>query len=177
MVVGGVQSASRVLANSVFQGTVLGPPLWNIFYRDADGAVHRHGFTDVVFVHDFNSWKRFRAGTEAEEIIAACRACQASIHEWGRANSAKFDPSKESFHILHRARSHGGDFLLLGILFDCELRMGSAVNIIAREAGWRLKAILRPRRFFDRRELVNLYKSQILSYIEAGKSAIYHAAP
>ena len=45
-----------------------------------------------------------------------------------------------------------------------------------REAGWRLQAILRPRRFFLLIELVRLYKSLVLSYIESGTAAYYHAA-
>ena len=35
----GARSQERVLRNQVFQGTVLGPPLWNVFYEDAQSAV------------------------------------------------------------------------------------------------------------------------------------------
>ncbi len=177
VVVNGDSSAERILANSVFQGTVLGPPLWNLFYLDACLAVRRLEFTDVVFADDFNAWKTFTQGTAIDDMLAECLQCQDSLHSWGRANSVKFDPSKESFHVLHRTRAHGDDFLLLGILFDCELRMHSAVSRLSREAGWRLQAILRPRRFFHERDLVNLYKSLVLSYIESGVPAYCHAAP
>ncbi len=175
VVVNGAQSTTRVLANSVFQGTVLGPPLWNLFYLDAFRAVRGRGFVDVVFADDFNAWKRFVGGTSMADILSECSGCQRSLHEWGRANSVKFDAGKESFHVLHRSRAHGDEFLLLGVLFDCELRMKSAASRIAREAGWRLHAILRPRRFFGERELVNLYKSLVLSFIESGMPAYYHA--
>ncbi len=177
VVVGGDASIPRVLANSVFQGTVFGPPLWNLFYLDASLAVRKLDFTDVVFADDFNSWKSFSSGTALADMLDECRQCQSSLHSWGRANSVKFDPTKESFHILHRQRSHGDDFLLLGILFDCELRMHSAISRLAREAGWRLQAILRPRRFFRQFELMNLYKALVLSYLESGLSAYFHAAP
>ncbi len=177
VVVGGDASAERVLANSVFQGTVLGSPLWNLFYLDAFMSVRNLDFTDVVFADDFNAWKKFAQGTPLEAMLEACSACQSSLHTWGRANSVKFDSTKESFHILHRTRSHGDDFLLLGIIFDCELRMHGAISRLAREAGWRLQAILRPRRFFSEREIVNLYKSLVLSYLESGLPAYYHAAP
>ena len=36
VVVSGFESIDEVLANSVFQGTVLGPALWNLFYSDAN---------------------------------------------------------------------------------------------------------------------------------------------
>ena len=177
VIVGGESSIPRVLANSVFQGTVLGPPLWNLFYLDAFSAVRKLDFVDVVFADDFNYWKGFPGGTALQDMMDECRRCQTSLHTWGRANSVKFDPSKESFHILHRRWSHGEDFLLLGVLFDCELRMHSAISRLARKAGWRLQAILRPRRFFRQFELVNLYKSLVLSYLESGLAAYFHAAP
>ena len=35
VVVGGHSSGQEPLIDSVYQGTVLGPPLWNVFYADA----------------------------------------------------------------------------------------------------------------------------------------------
>ena len=78
--------------------------------------------------------------------------------------------------MLHRKRPHGYDFLLLGIVFDCGMRMHSAVAKLAREAGWRLQAILRPRRFFREIEIVNMYKSLVVSYLESGTAAYFHAS-
>ena len=54
--------------------------------------------------------------------------------------------------------------------------MGRGVSILAREAGWRLQSVLRPRKFFHEKQVVNLYKSQVLSYIEPGTPGYYHAA-
>ena len=176
VIVGGSSSVPAPLCNTVFQGTVLGSPLWNLFYVDSSDAVRPKGFTDVVFADDFNCFKPFPAGTSVHNILSECQGCQTELHGWGRANSVRFDASKESFHVLHRTNGHGEDFLLLGILFDVELRMGIAVTTLAREAGWRLKTVLRPRRFFTERETVNLYKSQVLSYLESGTPAYAHAA-
>ena len=177
VVVGGEVSDRYALSNSVFQGTVLGPPLWNFFYLDACLAVRVLDFIDVVFADDFNAWKIFSRGTGLIEMLAECEACQQSLHKWGRANSVRFDPSKESFHIIHRKVDFGNEFLLLGVLFDCQLQMGPAIARLSKQAGWRLQAILRPRRFFTQREIVNLYKSLVLSYLESGLVAYYHAAP
>ena len=172
----GAQTAESLLANSVFQGTVLGPPLWNMFYVDAAQAVRCLEFTEVVFADDFNSWRGFPAGTSIDEIWAHCAQCQEYLHGWGVANSVKFDPSKESFHVLHRTRGYGDGFLLLGLHFDESLHMNVAASIIGREAGWRLQSVLRPKRFFSRNETMNLYKSQVLSYIESSIPGYYHAA-
>ena len=177
VIVSGAQSVEAALTDSVYQGTVLGPPLWNLFYKDAAAAVKVLKFNEVVFADDLNCWKPFAASTPLHEISKQIRRCQANLHEWGRANCVRFDVSKESFHVLHRIHGCGDDFLLLGILFDTGLRMHKATAVLAREAGWRLQAVLRPRRFFTRAQLFGLYKCQVLSYVESGMVAYYHAAP
>ncbi len=176
VIVGGERSAETALTNSVFQGTVLGSPLWNLFYVDANSAVRPSGFTEVVFADDFNAWKGFEAGTAVGAILAECRSCQDTLHRWGRANSVKFDSTKESFHVLHRRRGYGDDFRLLGVDFDSELVMDRGCCAIAKEAGWRLQSVLKPKRFFTQPELMNLYKSQVLSYLESGTPGFYHAS-
>ena len=155
-IVSGGQSAEAALTDLVFQGTVLGPPLWNIFYRDAVAAVKTIKLLEVVFADDFNCWKPFAAGTCIQEISKQSLRCQANLHEWGRANCMRFDASKESFHVLHRTNGCGEDFLLLGILFDTGLRMHKANAVLAREAGWWLQSVLRTRRFFTRAQMFGL---------------------
>ena len=155
---------------------MFGTAFLNIFYADVSSFVRCLGFTDVVFADEFNCWKAFKAGTTLEEICGQTRQCQGNLHEWGAANSVKFDASKESFHVLHRTRRHGEGFRLLGLSFDEALRMGKVCLEIAREAGWRLQSVLRPRRFFTQRQTINLYKSQVLSYVESGTPGYYHAS-
>ena len=55
--------------------------------------------------------------------------------------------------------------------------MLAAAKHVARKAGWRLKTLLRTRKFFTTNELVHFYKAQILSYMESSTAALYHAAP
>ena len=142
-----------MLRNSVFQGTVLGPPLWNIFYRDASSATSRLGFIEVVFADDLNCTREFPAGTSSEECLAALKACQDILHSWGRANSVTFDSTKEGFHILHRRIGSGGNFRILGVTFDAGLLMDEGIAEIAKEAGWRLRALLRPSVFSEKASL------------------------
>ena len=68
VVVGGSSSERTMLADSVFQGTVLGSPLWNLFYIDASFAVRPLSFIEVVFADDFNCWKAFERGTSHGQI-------------------------------------------------------------------------------------------------------------
>ena len=60
-------SDDQALANSVFQGTVLGPPLWNYFYADARFSVRNLGFTETVFADDFNCWTPLDKDVSEEE--------------------------------------------------------------------------------------------------------------
>ena len=55
--------------------------------------------------------------------------------------------------------------------------MHEAIAKLAVDAGWRLQALLRTRRFHSTSSLIRLYKAQILSFLEAATPAIVHAAP
>ena len=59
-------------------------------------------------------------------MLADLRKVQHELHLWGRANQVLFDPSKESFHILHRTMRFGENFNILGCVFDPQLQMHAA---------------------------------------------------
>ena len=88
-----------------------------------------------------------------------------------------FDPSKESFHVLHHLDALGNDFTILGCTYDCKLTMATACQVTAQQGRWRLKTVLRSRRYFTTTQLVTLYKSHVLSFLESSTGAFYHAAP
>ena len=55
--------------------------------------------------------------------------------------------------------------------------MHEAVATCTTEAKWKLKSILKVQRYHTVPGLINLYKSQLLSYVEYRTPAVYHAAP
>ena len=132
---------------------------------------------ETTFADDMNMYKPFLRSINHNEILADLSACQRSLHRWGNGNRVVFDPGKESFHVLHRLAPARTELNILGVVFDNHLSMHAAVRVVAVQAGWRVKAILRSRLFFSKRELVHLFKAQVLSYIEAGISAFIHAPP
>ena len=69
----------------------------------------------------------------------------------------------------------GEGFKLLGVPFDCQLTMEGAIAELAKEAGWKLRTLLRTSRYHHDRALVNVYKSKLLSYVEYRTAAVYHA--
>ena len=49
VVVDGEQSSEHELLDMVVQGTVFGPPLWNVMFADARRAIQKILFTECVF--------------------------------------------------------------------------------------------------------------------------------
>ena len=114
--------------------------------------------------------------TNAEtNILKSLTACQKEVHARGFANQVVFDPKKESLHILSMSVPYGGELKLLGVRFDASLTMRSTVEELVQQAGWKLKTLIRTRRYYTDAELVTLYKAHMLSYVEYRTPAIYHS--
>ena len=175
IVVDGQMSDECVLEDSVFQGTVLGPMLWNCFYEDARRAVNTLEFMETVFADDFNAYRTYHSTVPSAQIQEDLEECQASLHQWGAGNQVIFDASKESFHQLHPQNPVGTPFKFLGVTFDLKLNMDTACCELAAESHFRLQGLLRCQRFYDVSAMLTLYRAQVLSYIEFRTPAIYHA--
>ena len=158
----------------VFQGTVWGPSLWNCFVGGVACVVKARGFTIVIYADDINIFKRYPSKIANEVIFGDLRSCQKDIHNWGRANQITFDAGKESFAVLSNSDAEGESFKLLGITFDVNLRMRQCIHATVAEASWRLKSVLRTRRFFSDGEIVGFFKAHVLSFIEYRTPALYH---
>ena len=85
VVVNGVKSTSLTIGNMVFQGTVWGPILWNIFVEDSRRVVRAHGFTEGAYADDLNSFKEFPSNLSNHHILNQLEGCQHALHAWGRA--------------------------------------------------------------------------------------------
>ena len=59
VIVGGEASDVFTLQNMIYQGTVLGPPLWNSFFEDARLAIKKAGFTETEFADDLQAYRRY----------------------------------------------------------------------------------------------------------------------
>ena len=55
----GSSSSKALLCNMVYQDTVLGPPLWNVYFSDARNTVKRSDFDDTFFADDLNCYKDY----------------------------------------------------------------------------------------------------------------------
>ena len=160
------------MTDMVYQGTVLGPPLWNIFIADASSVLRAKFFTESVYADDLNAFKAFDSSVSNNTIYEDLEEAQLDLHEWGRGNQVTFDPGKESKHILSRCRPDGPNFLMLGVVFDCKLVMAETVQECVKACGWKIEAILRTQRYYGTEDLVAFYKAHVLSYIEYRTPAI-----
>ena len=69
VVVGGQRSHEIALEQMLFQGTALGPPLWNLFYEDVRRAVLDAGFQETVFADDLHAYKLSPSAEPNEKLL------------------------------------------------------------------------------------------------------------
>ncbi len=86
----------------------------------------------------------------------------------------EFDACKESHHVVAHVSPQGPDFKILGVLFDCGLTMAAAVRALVSECRWKIHALQRTSRFHSVHEMIDLFKAQVLSFIEYRTPGIYH---
>ena len=175
VVVEGAKSIEVALTNMVYQGTVWGPTLWNLFFEDARHAINEWLFEEAVYADDLNAFREFSHDTENSVVKSCLDSCQNELHKWGRANRVTFEAKKESKHVLSLREPEGEDFKILGVVYDCRLSMQSTCEKLAFDCEWKLKTLFRARHYHNTAQLVRLYKAQLLSFVEYRTSALYHA--
>ncbi len=174
--VNGADSQKITLSNMIYQGTVLGPNLWNVFFADVRSFAEATGCIERKFADDLNTFKQFRRNVSNDDILSDLVSCQSSVHAWGAKNRVTFEPSKEEFVVLDPRDGFGGPFRLLGPVIDSQLRMNVAIDKLYRKAKPKARALLRCRKYFGLLDLVILYKSHVRSQIEWCNAAVFHAA-
>ena len=176
VIVSGEKSRPMSLRDMVFQGTVWGPSLWNAFFGDCVCAIRGCLFDVVIYADDCNAFKRYPRAMSNALIENDMRVCQRQLHTWGRANRVTFDAGKEETMVVSTTEACGGPAKLLGIEFDCKLVMSIASHKCATKAAWKTRSLLRVRRFYSTNDLVMLYKSHVLSFIEYRTSGLHFAS-
>ena len=78
--------------------------------------------------------------------------------------------------IISTVDPFGGPTKLLGIEFDNRLLMNIAVHKCAKKAAWKTKSLLRARRFYNTVDMLMLFKSRVLSFIECMTADIHFAS-
>ena len=173
--VGGSRSELFTIDQMVYQGTVFGPVLWNVFFGDISQFSRTEGGSEIIFADDLNIWNKFSRNTEDQIILQNLERTQTRVHKWGKLNRVQFEATKEHMHIIHPLLHDGSVFRLLGILFDAGLNMQEDISSITQRCAPKIRVILRTKRFYNNKDLINQFSTHIWSFIEHHTSGIYHA--
>ena len=82
VVVEGCSSEEFVLSNTVFQGTVLGPTLWNTFFADVCIPASSTGGHEAMFADDLKVFQVFLRMHPKEDVLASLQMCRSNVHQW-----------------------------------------------------------------------------------------------
>ena len=78
--VDGILSEAFELCNTVFQGTVIGPALWNVYFHDVAFPASCHGGKEAMFADDLNVFKKFPQHTAAHVVESDMMTTKAEAH-------------------------------------------------------------------------------------------------
>ena len=176
VVVQGASSDDFVLDDMLFQGTVLGPCLWNTFFADVGIPARSTGGQEAMFADDLNMFQAFDLSTPLPDVISKLTTCRQRVHKWGGANRVSFDAAKEHLVVIHPREHHGDSFKLLGCMIDVDLKMCTALEQLLSKIRAKSIAILRMRAYYSVPELVNQYKCHVWGLVECHCGAYFHAS-
>ena len=176
VIVQGHESKQFTIQDEVFQGTVLGSPLWNVFFRSVDEPITARTFQKAKFADDLTAFKNYESSTSNARIDIELKKVQKDVHAWGVLNRVIFDAGKEHFCILHKMHSVGETFKLLGTRIDPKLVMEDETKRIRKKSSPKVKAILATRSLYDTKAMVQQFKTHVLCLLEQSAGAVYHAS-
>ncbi len=176
VIVHGSGSESRRILDQVFQGTVLGPPSWNVFFADVAEVVRACSFKEDLFADDLTCEKKIPTSRTDEAVFEELRQCQREVHQWGVCNRVLFDAVKEEMKIMHPVFGVGEPFKYLGAKFDCKLVMGEEVAQMLGKCKPKITAMLRRRAFYSVKDLVQQLKTHVWPLLESTMGAIFHSS-
>ena len=175
VVVEGEMSDDIVIDNSVFQGTVLGPTLWNSFFADVATPARSGGGEETVFADDLSVFQEFDKEMPSESIRQQLAESQDEVAKWGIRNRVEFDKDKEHIAVIHPIHGEGDLFKLLGCCVDAKLTMCPAIDKTMSQITPKITALLRTRAYYDVPNLIVQFKTHIWGIMEAHSGGIFHA--
>ena len=161
VLVGGERSELFDILNQIFQGTVLGPILWDVFFADVSLPIRTTGFKEVMFADDLNSYREYGGNAKNSTIAKHAKNCQTEVHTWGKAMQVEFEATKESVSNISAHDPEGPDFKLMGLWFDTQLSMKHAITDLHNALRWKVTKLLRVHKSFDTIGTMVQFKARI----------------
>jgi hypothetical protein len=176
VVVQGAFSDEISLEDTVFQGTCLGPALWNVFFADVSVPASSTDGREAMFADDLNMFQEFSRSALLPEVMSKMNKCRENVHTWGIKNRVIFDADKEHIIVMHPSDYHGEPFKLLGCMVDLDLRMHTCIDQLLSKIRPKSTAILRTRAYYGTADLLNQYKTHVWCLVEFNCGAYFHAS-
>ena len=162
----GAVSDAIVLSDMCFQGTCLGPSLWNCFFRDVTDLPQEVDAESHLFADDITMTIVRPVSQTNDSIFDVLNILQQHCHRWGVRNQVKFDDAKEHKFVVHPRHGSNGSFRFLGVEVDARLNMKETLDKVASRIKPRIRALLRVRQLYSLETLLTMYKMQVWSIIE-----------
>jgi len=166
VLVEGAISDSLLLCDMVFQGTVLGPRLWNAFFQDIAPSIGEGSQVVELFADDLNVSTSCATEVSNDVLIGDLRDAQQRTHAWGQEHRVSFDPTKEHIKVLHPQFGDDSTFKLLGTLIDCRLTMDPCIDSVISKIWPKIKALLRTRSTYSVSSKLDQYRAHIWPHVE-----------
>ena len=116
VVVQGASSDDFVFDEMLFQGTVLGPCLWNTFFAGVGIPARSTGGQEAMFADDLNMFQAFGLSTPLPDVISQLTTCKQRVHKLGGCEPLCFDAARKHLAVIHPREHHGDSFKLLGCM-------------------------------------------------------------
>ena len=168
----GTLSECMLMVDMVYQGTVLGPTLWNAFFSDISTCVAEDGQQAQMFADDLKIDSSCPVAVSNDTLRASLQDAQHRAHVWGVQNRVCFDPNKEAIKIIHPEYGDADTFVLLGTLFDCHLTMDPCLEGLLQQLRAKVFALVKIQHVYDIPSLLNMFKAHIWSKMEYYSGAL-----
>ena len=170
--IGSSYSLWEEIVSGVPQGSILGPPLFNIFLCDLFLSIENNYFTNYA-----DDTTPYVIGNNPDEVVSELRDITEKLFIWSSQNEMKANLGKchmllssaESLNfqisetVIHNSQSKK----LLGVTFDKKLKFEKHINTICQKANRKLNALARITTYMEltkRRILMNAFFDSQFNY-------------
>jgi hypothetical protein len=127
-IVQGQYCRDMISDNTVFLGTVMGPSLLSRLLSAMNVPIKSRGGHEPMFLKMLNDFRGFDRRKNLAEIQDTLQQCRDKVFTYRGENWISFGPSKKYFVNPHPIENHGPCFDPLGLMYDIDLAIGSAID-------------------------------------------------
>ena len=173
------------------QGSVLGPPLFNVYVRSLISILEQEGYKVHGYADDHQALFEFSIEFQVYAIKYAIPHCLDIISKWMSKHFLKLNPTKSQVIIFHpksvsnqlvfeRLRLSDGSYIPismqvynLGVILDSELTFSPQVSSVVSQGYQLIRNIAPIRKFLSVEHVRTLVNSIIVAKVDNGNALLY----